>query len=155
MNALTPWTRSRSPWNELDQFQERVNRIFGLTAPAFLPDEALAWSPAVNLKEEDHEYLLTAELPGMDLEDIEVDVDRDTLILKGEKKAEHEEKNKEGRWHLYERSYGTFERTFTLPRAVEMEKVKAEFDNGILKVHLPKRAEAMGRKVEIAAKKKK
>lgn len=151
MNALTPWARPRSPWNELDQLQERVNRVFGLTAPSFLTEEPLAWRPSVNLRELDEEYLLTAELPGMELDDIEVDIDRDTLTLKGEKKAEHETE-KEGRWHLYERSYGSFERTFTLPRAVEPDAVKARFDEGILTVHMPKRKEAMGRKIEIARK---
>lgn len=149
MKALTPWTRAMSPWNELEQLQDRVNRVFGLNTPFF--DEPLAWRPAVNLKEEDNEYILTAELPGMELKDIEVDVDKDTLTLKGEKKYEHEE-TKEGRWHLYERSYGTFERSFALPRAVEAEKVRAEFEDGVLTVHLPKRKEAMGRKVEIAKK---
>lgn len=152
MKALTPWTRARSPWEELDKMQERVNRVFGLTTPTFFTEEGLSWQPAVNLKEEDGEYLLTAELPGLDLDDIEVDVDRDTLTLKGEKKSVYEEK-KEGRWHLYERTYGTFERSFTLPRAVEAEQVKAEFENGILSVHLPKRKEAMGRKIEISHRK--
>jgi HSP20 family protein len=149
MKALTPWTRAMSPWNELEQLQERVNRVFGLTTPYF--DEPVAWRPAVNLKEEDNEYILTAELPGMELKDIEVDVDKDVLTLKGEKKHEHEE-TREGRWHLFERSYGTFERSFGLPRAVESDKVKAEFADGLLKVHLPKRKEAMGRKVEISRK---
>jgi HSP20 family protein len=149
MKALTPWTRALSPWEELDKMQERVNRVFGLTSPSFFSEEALAWQPAVNLREVDGEYLLTAELPGLELKDIEVDVDRDTLTLKGEKKSEHEEK-KEGRWHLYERCYGAFERSFTLPRAVEADKVKAEFANGILTVHLPKKKEAMGRKIEIS-----
>lgn len=149
MKALTPWTRAVSPWGEMERIQDRVNRVFGLTTPFF--DEPMAWRPAVNLKEEDNEYVLSAELPGMELADIEVDVDRDTLTLKGEKKHEHEE-TREGRWHLYERAYGSFERSFTLPRAVEAEKVKAEFADGILQVHLPKRKEAMGRKVEISKK---
>lgn len=149
MKSLTPWTRSALPWNELEQLQNRVNRVFGLTSPYL--DEPVAWRPAVNLKEEDNEYLLTAELPGMDLKDIDVDVDKDTLTLKGEKKYEHEE-TKEGRWHLYERSYGTFERSFILPRAVEADQVRAEFTDGVLTVHMPKRKEAMGRKVEIARK---
>ena len=149
MKALTPWARAVSPWNELEQLQDRVNRVFGLTTPFF--EEPLAWKPAVNLKEEDNEYILSAELPGMELKDIEVDVDRDTLTLKGEKKHEHEE-TREGRWHIHERCYGSFERFFTLPRAVEADKVKAEFAEGILTVHLPKRKEALGRKVEISRK---
>lgn len=151
MNTLTPWTRPRSPWSDLDQLQERVNRVFGLNTPTFPTDEPLPWRPRVNLKELDEEYLLTAELPGMDRDDIEVDIDRDTLTLKGEKKAEHES-DREGRWHLYERAYGSFERTFTLPRAVEPDKVKATFNEGILAVHLPKRKEAMGRKIDISKK---
>ncbi|UCC24580.1 MAG: Hsp20/alpha crystallin family protein [Gemmatimonadales bacterium] len=151
MKALTPWSRALSPWEELDKMQERVNRVFGLTTPTFFGEEPLGWKPNVNLKEEDGEYLLTAELPGLELKDIEVDVDRDNLTLKGEKKTEFEER-KEGRWHICERSYGSFERSFTLPRAVEADKVKASFDNGILTVHLPKRKEAMGRKIEISKK---
>ncbi|MDT8342257.1 MAG: Hsp20/alpha crystallin family protein [Longimicrobiales bacterium] len=149
MKALTPWTRTLSPWSELESLQERVNRVFGTRSP-FL-DEALAWRPAVNLKEDEGEYVLTAELPGMELENIELDVDRDTLTLKGEKKHQAEEA-REGRWHLYERMEGSFERTFALPRAVEAEQVRAEFQNGVLTVHLPKRKEAMGRKVKITRK---
>lgn len=151
MKALTPWTRTLSPWNELENLQERVNRVFGLTTPTFFSDENVIWRPAVNLKEEEGEYLLTAELPGMRLDDIEVDIDKDVLLLKGEKKSEHKEE-REGRWHIYERNYGSFERSFTLPRAVQTENVKAEFDNGILTVHMPKKKEAMGRKVEIHKK---
>lgn len=152
MKALTPWTRVRSPWAELENLQDRVNRVFGLTTPTFLQDEAMGWMPAVDLKEMDEEYLLTAELPGLEEKDIEVDVDNDVLTLKGEKKTEREE-TKEGRWHLMERSYGSFERAFTLPRAVNPEAVKAEFTDGILAIHMPKKKEATGRKVEISRKK--
>ena len=151
MKALTPWTRTISPWNELEQLQERVNRVFGLNTPTFFTDDAVLWRPAVNLREEDTEYLLTAELPGMKLDDIEVDIDKDVLVLKGAKRTEFEEE-KEGRWHIYERHYGNFERSFTLPRAVEAENVKAAFANGVLTIHMPKKKEAMGRKIEIREK---
>lgn len=150
MNALTPWTRTRNPWQELESLQDRVNRVFGLSLPTFNASETVAWLPATDLKEVEGEYLLTSELPGMTANDVQIDVDKDMLVLKGEKKTEREEE--EGRWHLLERTNGSFERSFALPRAVDVEKIKAEFADGVLTVHLPKKKEAMGRKIDIVKK---
>lgn len=151
MNSLIPRSRSRmSPWQELETLQDRVNRLFGRPLPTLQLEEPMEWMPIVNLVEADDEFVLTAELPGMKPEDVEVDVEENVLTLKGEKKAEREEK--EGRWHLMERTHGAFERCFTLPRTVEPDRIRADFENGLLRVHLPKRKESKGRKIEINGK---
>jgi HSP20 family protein len=111
------------------------------------PFEAEEWIPAVELVEGDGEYLLTAELPGIAKGDVDVSVSDSTLTLKGEKKSEKEETR--GRTHYRERRYGAFQRSFTLPREVDPAKIKAEFENGVVKVHIPKGPEAKARHIEL------
>jgi HSP20 family protein len=91
--------------------------------------------------------VITAELPGMDEKDIEVSVSDGTLVIKGEKRQEHEEKG-ENRY-FFERSYGTFQRTFTLPKGTDESKLEATFHNGLLTVKVPKASGASARKIEI------
>jgi HSP20 family protein len=89
----------------------------------------------------------------MSEKDVTVDVEGNTLTLKGEKKTEREEKKeKNGRWHLVERAWGSFERSFTLPSSVDPQKIKADFENGLLTVHLPKRETSTARRVPISGK---
>lgn len=109
--------------------------------------ESLGWSPTVDFSETDDAFVLTAELPGVDAEDVHVELEEGVLVLKGEKTEEHREHTKEFR--LYEREYGTFERRFSLPRSADPERASARFENGILTVDLPKRTEAKGRKIRI------
>ncbi|MHC2582306.1 HSP20 family molecular chaperone IbpA [Bradyrhizobium diazoefficiens] len=108
-------------------------------------------TPAVDVTESDKAYEITAELPGMDEKDIEVNVANDGLIIKGEKKFEREEKQKD--YYVSERRYGSFERHFGLPKDVEADKIEASFRNGVLKVTLPKTAEAQkpAKKIEVKA----
>ena len=153
-NALTRkrWGSDIAPWRELDLFSDRVRQLMepSLSEGFFktpLWAETDAWIPAVELVEQDGEYILTVELPGVDKSDVDVSVDDSTLTLKGEKKTEKEEKK--GRTHYRERHYGAFERSFTLPRNVDPTKIKAEFENGLVRVHLPKGTEAKARKVEL------
>ncbi len=110
-------------------------------------EEGAAWYPAVDVEEEPDKYLVKAELPGMKQEDIKVSVRDGTLILTGEKKTEHEEKH-EG-YHRYERSYGKFQRAFTLPTQVKSEKIKATYKNGILEIDIPKSEEAKPKEIEV------
>jgi HSP20 family protein len=105
------------------------------------------WLPAVELVEEDGEFVLTAELPGMSKDDVDVSVDDNVLTLKGEKKTEREEAH--NRMHIRERAYGTFERSFTLPRNVETEKIRADFHDGLVEIHMPKGEEAKSKHIEI------
>ena len=111
------------------------------------------WLPPTDITESDLELMLTAELPGLEQKDIEISIQDGMLLLKGEK-AEERKEGDEKRYHLFERTYGSFQRAFTLPRSVDASKISAEFENGVLKVHMPKTAEAQAktRKIEIAAK---
>jgi HSP20 family protein len=117
--------------------------IFGKTSGA---------APRVDVAEDDKAYEITAEMPGVEEKDVEVSVRDDRLTLRGEKKSEKEEKKKD--YHMTERSYGSFERSFRLPGDIDADKINAEFANGILKLTLPKTAEAKAKERKIAIKAK-
>lgn len=136
-------------WPRLTDMPSRFGRVFeDLLGP--WQAEEMGWSPAIDVVEKENELVVTAEVPGMKRDDIEVQVSDGVLTLKGEKRAAHEEKGAHRR--VWERSYGAFERTFSLPRSVDADKVQAEFDEGVLTIHLPKTKQAKGRRVEIGAK---
>lgn len=112
-----------------------------------------AWisAPAMDLVERDGEYEVQAELPGLTADDVDVKLSEGMLTIKGEKSYDHEEKDVD--YHLRERSFGTFQRSFRLPDGIDTDKVGAKFVNGLLTVRLPKSAEAKSkeRKVEVKA----
>jgi HSP20 family protein len=122
-------------------FEDTMNRLFAEPA-AHRP-----WVPAVDIRETDHELVVTSDVPGIKFEDIDVRVENGTLTLKGERKFE--KNGDEGGWHRVERSYGTFERVFTLPDTVNPEGVKADYKNGVLTVTLPKKETAKPRQVKV------
>ena len=105
------------------------------------------WSPQVDITEDDKEYLIKADLPEMKKNEIKVNVENGVLSVSGERKTEKEEKNK--KFHRIERSYGRFERSFTVPDDADGAKVKAEFKDGVLKVHLPKNPVAKPKAIEV------
>lgn len=150
--AVTRYTRRSpflSPWQELEDMTDRLNRMF---APATSGEASPRqfWSPSVNVEESKDELLLTAELPGMSIDDVSIEVENNVLTLSGEKREEREEE--EGhKYHLWERCYGSFERQFTLPRTVKTEEISAQFKDGILHVQMPKAPEAKSRKIAIKA----
>ena len=108
--------------------------------------------PAVDLAEKDGEYEITAELPGLDEKDVELRLSNGVLSISGEKKAEHEEKDKN--YHFSERRYGSFRRSFRVPEGVDESKIEAHFEKGVLTVKLPKSQQSAdsGKKIEIKAK---
>ena len=121
-------------------------RDFGFTAPS------TTWMPPVDIYQTgDHELVLKAELPDMTREDIDINIENFVLTVKGEKKSAAEVKDEQ--YHHVERRYGSFSRSFSLPRTVDSSKVSAEYRNGVLTVRLPLREEAKPRqiKVEVAA----
>jgi len=126
----------------------RLNQMFGDAGRGEASRRAF-WTPAVNVEETNEELRLTAELPGMSHDDIEIEVENNVLSLRGEKREEDESENR--RYHVWERSYGSFERSFTLPRTVKAEEISAEFKDGILHVRMPKAPEAKSRKISIKA----
>ena len=103
-------------------------------------------APVVDVAERENEYEITAELPGMEEKDIELIVSDDVLTIKGERKEEKEEKNKD--YHISERRYGSFQRSFRLPDRVDDNRIDARFKNGLLTVLLPKTAEARSKQIE-------
>jgi HSP20 family protein len=154
MRMLTKrWGGDISPWHEFETLSERMRRWadfppFGTTLfRAPLLAETTEWLPAVELVENEEEFVLTAEIPGMAKEDVVLSVEDNVLTLKGEKKLERDEEKEE--MHIREREYGTFTRAFTLPRNVEAAKIRAEYRDGIVQIHMPKGAEAKGRDIEI------
>jgi HSP20 family protein len=137
-------------------FQREMNRLFddffrGFGLASWDRDEAgglsAAFSPRVDVSETDKEIKVSAELPGMDEKDVAVELDDAAVTIRGEKKAEHEEKNKN--WARREVSFGAFHRVIPLPAAVDGAQAKAKFKKGILTIVLPKREEARARRKAI------
>jgi HSP20 family protein len=109
-----------------------------------------AFSPKVDVTENDKEIKISAELPGLEEKDIDVSLQKDMLTIKGEKKEEKEDKSKD--YYRIERSYGSFSRTIPLPVEVETDKVEAKFKKGVLSITLPKTAKAVAETKKIAVK---
>lgn len=151
----TPDVR-RTLRSEMDRLFDRLDR-FGFPSWPSLPslfDRPASFSfnvPAVDVTEDDKGYKIEAELPGLEDKDIEVMVTGDTLVLKGEKRQEKGEKGKNT--YVCERSYGSFQRAFSLPDGVDRSKIAADFSKGVLTVTLPKTAETQKqqKKIEIKA----
>jgi HSP20 family protein len=140
---------------DLESLHERLDRMFRASFPTIAAEQPSEWLPSIDLKEDDNEFLLTGEFPGLTDKDVQVEVEGNVLTLKGEKKSEREEKQeKNGHWHLIERTYGSFQRSFSLPASVEASRIDAKFENGVLTVHMPKRKEATARQIPINGKKK-
>jgi HSP20 family protein len=138
-----------APLDEMTQMTNRLRRMFEPPFDFEIFPQTVGWMPPVQVTERNDELLLTAELPGMKKEDVEIFLENNVLTLRGEKKEERTEDDKDRKVHLWERTYGNFTRTFNLPREIEAEKIRAEFMDGVLKLHLPKTEKAMGRKIEI------
>lgn len=139
------------PFRELRNLQDEMTRLFTGGRPVLLGQEEMAhgaWAPSVDIFEDKETLTLEAELPGMKREDFEISVENNVITLSGERKFE---KRTEGdNYHRVERSYGSFTRSFTLPQTVTVDGATAEFENGVLRVSLPKREETKARKIEIS-----
>ena len=137
----------RNPWQELDQLTSRLGQVFS----GGMPDSANggSWLPAVNVEEKTEELVLTAEVPGMSADDIEIELENNILTIRGEKSFERTEGDDGKRYHVWERRYGSFQRSFTLPRTVRGDDIQAEYDGGVLTIRMPKSAEARSRKIQI------
>src|SRR6202011_321849 len=137
------------PYRELNTLQDRVNRLFHESFSGGR-DESLATSsfaPAVDVYEDEHNVTLKIEVPGVDEKDIDVRVENNVLTVHGERKFEKEEK--EENFRRVERQYGSFTRTFTLPSTVDAEHVSANYEKGVLKIALPKKAEAKPKQIKV------
>ena len=146
MTVITRW----DPFREFSTLQDRMHRLF---RESYVPegrDEALTTSqfaPPVDVYEDEHNITLKVEVPGIDEKDIDVRVENNVLTVHGERKFEKEER--EENFRRVERQYGSFTRTFTLPSTVDAEKVQADYEKGILKIVLPKKAEAKPKQIKV------
>jgi HSP20 family protein len=138
------------PFREVATLQDRMNRLFRESFNQAGQDESLtnsSFAPAVDVYEDEHTVTLKIEVPGIDEKDIDVRLENNTLTVHGERKIEKEEK--EENYRRVERQYGSFTRTFTLPTTVDGEKVAANYDKGVLKIALPKKAEAKPKQIKV------
>lgn len=149
--SLTKHNNRLSPWADFDVLANRLHRAFSDSGLGNLTYGA-NWVPPVSVEERGDEILLTAELPGMTEDSVEITLENNVLTISGEKRERREEGEPGGKYHLVERSFGAFRRSFTLPRTVRGEGITAEFDNGLLLVRMPKAEEALSRKIEVSSR---
>jgi len=145
MTILTRW----DPFREFSTLQDRMNRLFRDSFGEGR-EEALAtttFAPAVDVYEDEHNVTLKIEVPGIDEKDIDVRVENNQLTVSGERKFEKEEK--EENYRRVERQYGSFTRTFTLPNTVDTDSISANYEKGILKIKLAKKAEAKPKQIKV------
>ena len=145
--AIVRW----DPVRELDSLQSDMNRLFDGFFSGRLGNggSTRRWIPAMDLVETDDHLVLRADLPGMDEDDLEIEVKDGALTISGERKAEHEEKT-EG-FYRVERAFGSFSRSLSLPDGIDAEKVSANFDRGVLEVKIPKPERTKPHRVQIGS----
>lgn len=147
--AIVRW----NPVRDLLGLQEEMNMLFGdFLGNAKRGDEVgvIRWAPRVDIVEVNNHFELAADLPGLKKEDIKVEIHDNVLTLRGEKKIEEETKDKN--YRLNERYYGEFVRTFTLPENVEKDRIEAAFEDGVLKLTIPKAEKAKPKQIEVKVK---
>jgi HSP20 family protein len=147
-NKMTTRIPNLEGFSSLSAMPTRFRTLFGEPfTDLFAP--AIGWMPSVEVSEKGDEILVHCELPGMSKEDVEIVLQNNVLTIRGEKKEERKEEAESKRYLVYERNYGAFARSFTLPTNVSADKVSATFDKGVLSIHLPKTAEAKDRLIPI------
>jgi HSP20 family protein len=139
------------PLREFTTLQNEMNRLFNTVfdtpAPGVGGNTLRRWMPAMDLVESGDHFVLRADLPGLDQEDVKIELEDTTLTISGARNAEHEERA-EGYYRL-ERAFGSFSRTLQLPKGIDPEAVTASFDRGVLEVRIPKPEERKPRRIEI------
>lgn len=150
MNSLIHW----NPFREMDDLQRRLSSLLDWSpfrhSSLTTDDENISvtqWAPLVDIAEDEKEYLVKVELPEVQKDDVKVTVENGTLSISGERKSEKEEKGR--KLHRIERYYGRFERSFSIPDDAEADNVKAEFKDGVLRVHLAKSEKARPKQIEV------
>jgi len=144
--AIVKW----DPFRDLMTLRQRMDTLFDNFFTEREEGKEIisgTWSPSVDIHETENALVLTTEVPGIEEKDIEIEIEGNTLTLKG--KREYEKETKKENYHRIERSYGSFCRSFTLPNYVDQDKIEAQHDKGLLKITLPKRPESRPKKVKI------
>ncbi len=155
--SLIRWNPNRElGWFPSDvlNMQREINKMFDTFFRGSEQEESALlpsiWSPATDIAEHDNEYVVKVELPGVSKDEVKITMEENVLTIRGEKKQEKESKNSS--FHRVERSYGAFQRCFTLPTNVRAEKIDASFNNGMLSIVLPKSEESKPKQIEVKVK---
>jgi HSP20 family protein len=155
--SLIRWNPSHELWTfptEVLNMQREVNRMFNSFFPGGVQEESelisSRWLPAVDIVGQEDEYLVKVELPGVNKDDVKITVQDNILTIRGEKKQENE--TRKSNYHRVERSYGSFQRSFTVPAPVQGDKIDAAFKDGILSIRLPKAEEAKRKQIDVKVK---
>lgn len=147
MSSMTRY----SPSPEFRTLQQQMNRLFEPFLGRVLDDQEMmggSWIPPVDVVEEKDTIVVAAELPGIRPEEVEIQYENGVLTLRGQRSFEKE--SSERSYHRVERAYGSFVRSFTLPRSADPDKITATFENGILEIRVPKREEAKPKQIRIS-----
>jgi HSP20 family protein len=144
MRIVTRW----EPQRGLTTLQDQINRLFGDSFDRTGEEGSLtAWAPAVDIYETEHELVVKADLPDIDPKDLDIRVENNILTIRGERKFEKQVN--EDKYLRVERSYGSFARSFTLANTVNAEAIKADYQNGVLTLNIPKREEAKPKQIKV------
>lgn len=144
MRAVSRW----EPFRGANTLQEQVNRVFNDVFERSSQESNLStWAPAVDIAETEHELVVKADLPGVDAKDLDIRVENNVLTIRGERKFE--KKVNEDNYLRVERAYGSFTRSFSLSNTVNSEAIKADYQNGVLSLSIPKREEAKPKQIKV------
>ena len=147
MTNLTRW----NPYREMANFRRTMNRFLEdpFLAQTWETDETMAWDVPVDVMENPDEYVVKASLPGIHPDDLEITYNNNTLTIHGEMKSEEERGDKESQYHIRERRFGSFTRSIYLPNPIQADKIKADYDAGVLVLHLPKTEEVKPKRIPV------
>jgi len=153
MEMWRPRSMARSPFREMTRdIDDMMTRMFGDWLGPRATPEALGWAPPIDVLDRKDEIVVRADLPGIEQRDLEVNVERGVLTIRGSRQEERETKEGEGGdYYCCERWAGSFTRSVALPPGVDPDRIRATFKNGVLEVHVPKTPQATGKKIEIKA----
>jgi HSP20 family protein len=144
MRTINRWEPSRGATT----LQEQLNRVFGdMLERAGDESNLTPWAPAVDIFETEHELVVKADLPDVNPQDLDIHVENNVLTIRGERKFENKEK--EENYLRIERTYGSFSRSFSLANSVKSEAIKADYQNGVLTLSIPKREEAKPKQIKV------
>jgi HSP20 family protein len=139
--------RSSDPFENLFALQERINKVFNDLLPSTEFETTSRWIPAMDVYEKEGNIIIELEAPGIKEEDLKIKVEDGMLIINGERKFEKEDKKEN--YYRIERSYGSFSRSFSLPDNIEKDKIEARYENGLLKITLPKKPESQPKEIPV------
>jgi HSP20 family protein len=140
------------PFKELSSIRGQMDRLL---ESFFKRGETMdgLWKPSIDFSETTDEFVIKADIPGVEEKNLSVTLSGNNLLIKGERREEKEEKENKGKhYHKVERSYGSFQRSIPLPEIVDAERISADYQNGVLEVHLPKTASAKPKEIKIGSK---